>query len=236
MNKIKDIAERILGRKIELSEGTSEDAILAAEKKLGVKLPDALRYFYTSVGKIALFTDAFEFFAQPKQIYIKANKLVFLEENQAMLSWGIDLDEIAKPDAKVYQSPNAGDTEKNVIWYPETLPLSQFLEMIMYYQAVSGDPELQKRTKGGYPYGYVSYKSDLKENELWESFEKDLSDSWNKVVDNNGLMIYYSTDALLLYYTVQDLDTDVDDIIYLNIKKESTLSAFKNKYGFEDIN
>ena len=49
-------------------------------------------------------------------------------------------------------------------------------------------------------------------------------------------MIYYSPDALLLYYTVQDLDTDVDDLIYINTRKENTLSDFRDKYGFEDVN
>lgn len=236
MNKIKDTAEKILGRKLESFEGLSADAISSAETKLGMKFPDALKDFYLNVGKMPLFTDAFEFFAQPKQIYIKSNKLIFLEENQAMLSWGIDLDEISKAEKiKVYQSPNIGESEKNIVWFPEILPLPEFLEMIMYYQAASGDTELQQKTKGGYPFGFVTYKSDLKENELLESFEKGLANNWKKVVDNNGLMIYSTNDALLLYYTVQDLDTDVDDVIYINTRREDALIEFRSKYGFEDI-
>lgn len=237
MSKIKNTAEKILGRKLDPSEGLGIDAIVSAEGKLETSLPNDLKDFYLQVGKIPLFTDGFEFFAQPKQIYIKSNKLVFLEENQAMLSWAVDLEDADKEkNIKVYQSPNIGESENKVVWYPETLRLTEFLEMIMYYQAASGDTDLQKKTKGGYPYGFVSYKSDVKENELWESFEKDLSDNWEKVVDNNGLMIYYSADALLLYYTVQDLDTDVDDLIYINTRKENTLSDFRDKYGFEDVN
>lgn len=236
MNKIKETAEKILGRKLETSEGLNPDTIISAEKKLNIEFPQVLKDFYLSVGKIKLFTDAFEFFAQPKQIYIKNNKLIFLEENQAMLSWGIDLGELNRNDnIKVYQSPNVGESEDKVVWYAEALMLRDFLEMIMYYQAASADTDLQKETIGGYPYGYVSYKSDLRENELLDTFEKDLADKWLKVVDNNGLMIYSSADALLLYYTVQDLDTDVDDLIYINTRNENILSAFKDKYGFEDI-
>lgn len=236
MSKIKETAEKILGRKLETSEGLNPDTIISAEKKLNIEFPQALKDFYLNVGKIKLFTDAFEFFAQPKQIYIKNNKLIFLEENQAMLSWGIDLEELKRKDnIKVYQSPNVGESENKVVWYAETLMLPDFLEMIMYYQAASGDTDLQKETIGGYPYGYVSYKSDLKSNDLWDTLEKELADKWLKVVDNNGLMIFSSADSLLLYYTVQDLDTDVDDLIYINTRNENILSGFKEKYGFEDI-
>lgn len=232
MKNIKNIAENILGRKIDQSEGISTDAINAAEQKLGLKLPDSLRDFYLTVGKIPIFTDAFEFFAQPKQIYVKNNKLIFLEENQAVLSWGVDINELDKEKITVYQSPNVGDIEPNIVWYPETLSLVDFLEMIMYYQVASADTDLQRKTKGGYPYGFVSYKSDLKENDLWDALEKNLSNNWRKVVDNNGLMIFETKDALLLYYTVQDLDTDVDDLIYLNTRYDQILPDFRSKYGF----
>lgn len=236
MNKITDTVIKILGRQPEPSEGLSPDAINSAESKLGVKLPPVLREFYQSVGKMPIFTDAFEFFAQPKQIYIKSNKLIFLEENQAMLSWGIDLNEINSDEVKVYHSPNIGEAEKNVVWHTETLLLPDFLEMIMYYQVASADTELQQKTKGAYPYDFMTYKSELKGNNLWDNFEKEMSAHWNKVVDNNGLMIYHTQDALLLYYTVQDLDTDVDDLIYVNTKKENTQAEFLNKYGFEELN
>lgn len=234
MSNIKDIAEKILGRKLDASEGISNDAIASAESKLGVTLPADLREFYQTVGKINLFTDAFEFFAKPKQIYIKANKLIFLEENQAVLSWGLDLNSLKKKDITVYQSPNAGDPDNEVVWYAESLSLTKFLEMIMYYQVASGDSDLQNSTKGGYPFGFAAYKSDLDAKYRWDSFEQELSERWEKVVDNNGLMIYWREGAILLYYTVVDLDTDVDDLIYVSTKRADSLADFRNKFGFEE--
>lgn len=235
MNKIKHTAEKILGRALEASEGVDNQSIEVAEKKLEVKFPEALKDFYLNVGKIGLFTDAFEFFAKPKQIYVKANKLVFLEENQAVLSWGVDLNDLGKDVIPVYHSPNIGDQENDVVWYTEALPLPEFLELIMYYQSVSADAGIQTKTKGGYPLSYVGYKSDLENAEIWDKFQKDLSDKWEKVVDGNGLVIYWSKYGLLLYYSVQDLDTDVDDLIYLSTRKEYDLSDFKNKFGFQSL-
>lgn len=235
MNIIKQTAEKILGRRIETSEGIDVQSIDVAEKKLNVKFPEALKDFYLTVGKISLFTDAFEFFAKPKQIYIKANKLVFLEENQAVLSWGIDLKDLTKNAVPVYHSPNIGDSESEVIWYREALPLPQFLELVMYYQAASGDDDLQAKTKGGYPLSYVGYKSDLENADMWNKFEKELSVNWEKVVDGNGLVIHWSKYGLLLYYSVQDMDTDIDDQIYLSTRKDSDLSDFKNKFGFQQL-
>ena len=235
MNRIKQTAEKILGRPLEASEGVDIQSIEVAEKKLDVKFPQALKDFYLNVGKLALFTDAFEFFAKPKQIYIKSNKLVFLEENQAVLSWGIDLNDLGKEVVPVYHSPNIGDQESEVIWYTEALPLPDFLELIMFYQAASADADLQTRSKGGYPLSYVGYKSDLENAELWDKFQKDLSEKWEKVVDGNGLVIYWCKYGLLLYYSVQDLDTDVDDLIYLSTRKDFDLSDFKSKFGFQQL-
>ncbi len=206
-----------------------------AEKKLDVKFPEALKDFYLNVGKLSLFTDALEFFAKPKQIYIKGGKLVFLEENQAVLSWGIDLNDSTKETVPVYHSPNIGDPESEVIWYTEALPLPEFLELIMYYQAASADVDIQTKTKGGYPLSYMGYKSDIENAEIWDKLQKELSDKWEKVVDGNGLVIYWCKYGLLLYYSVQDLDSDVDDLIYLSTRKDYDLSDFKNRFGFQQL-
>lgn len=235
MNKIKYTAEKILGRTLDASEGLDIQSIEAAEKKLSVKFPEALKDFYLNVGKINLFTDGFEFFAKPKQIYIKGNKLVFLEENQAVLSWGIDLKDLSKDVVPVYHSSNIGDSEDDIIWYTEALPLPEFLELIMYYQAASADAEIQTTTKGGYPLSYMGYKSDLENAEIWDKFQKELSNKWEKAVDGNGLVIYWCKDGILLYYSVQDLATDVDDLLYLSTRKESDLSDFRNKFGFQKL-
>lgn len=235
MNKIKETAEKILGRKLEASEGVDIQSLEVAEKKLNVKFPQTLKDFYLNVGRISLFTDAFEFFAKPKQIYIKSNKLVFLEENQAVLSWGIDLEDLGKDVVPVYHSPNIGDPEGEVIWYAEALPLPDFLVLIMFYQAASADTDIQAKTEGGYSLSYIGYKSDLESAEIWSKFEKELADKWEKVVDGNGLVIHWCKYGLLLYYSVQDLDTDVDDLIYLSTRKDYDLSDFKNKFGFQKL-
>lgn len=235
MNKIKQTAEKILGRKLETSEGVDIQSIEVAEKKLNVKFPEALKDFYLNVGRISLFTDAFEFFAKPKQIYIKSNKLVFLEENQAVLSWGINLDDLGKDIVPVYHSPNIGDADNEVIWYTEALPLPEFLELIMFYQVASADADIQSKTEGGYPLSYIGYKSDIENAEIGGKFEKELSEKWEKVVDGNGLVIYWCKYGLLLYYSVQDLDSDVDDLLYLSTRKDYDLSDFKNKFGFQQL-
>ena len=54
--------------------------------------------------------------------------MVFLEENQEVCIWGIN---IYEEDPIVYQ--NANDE-----WYSEEVKLSEFLYIIMYYQCAQG--------------------------------------------------------------------------------------------------
>lgn len=234
MNKIQQTAEKILGRALKTKEGLDITIIENAETNLGIKLPQALKDFYLTVGKIELFTDAYEYFAKPEQIYIKAGKLIFLEENQSILSWAINPADSDKKQVTVYQSPNIEENEKRVEWYEESLPLDDFLVLIMYYQCACGSNDMQTRTKGGYKYGYIGSKQELNDKNLWNDFIAELNSNWENVVDNNGLIIYWCEKGLVCFYTSAK-EEDAEDSIFLNVKEDDDLAQTIEKYNFEEI-
>ena len=130
-NKIRTIAENILGRHLTEKDGMSISKIEVVEKSLGLKLPTALRDFYLLVGNIDAFMSSFEQFIEP---YIKGEMLVFLEENQGVCYWGVNIRDTE--NETVFQCTDL-ETD-NPEWHSEEVTLTDFLTILMYYQCAQG--------------------------------------------------------------------------------------------------
>jgi hypothetical protein len=125
---VKETAEKLLGRFLVKDDGIDIKIIEEIEYIIEAKLPKYLREFYLKIGNIKLFTKSFERFIDIDKLYFENNKLVFLEENQEVCIWGIDINE---DDPIVYQNADYG-------WYSEEIQLSEFIKNMMYYQCASG--------------------------------------------------------------------------------------------------
>src|SRR5215469_17604831 len=83
------------------SDGMPEPELARLERKLQLRLPAVLRSFYLLAGRNKVIMRAHNrFLAAPK---IRNNALVFLEENQKVMFWGIFLQYLNKTDPPVQQ-------------------------------------------------------------------------------------------------------------------------------------
>lgn len=84
-------------------DGCDEVEFDAAEARLGVRLPRALREAYRLLGRRADLTSNQDELLTPSQWYLDDGKevLVFREENQGVACWGVPLDRLGEDDPPV---------------------------------------------------------------------------------------------------------------------------------------
>jgi hypothetical protein len=206
---IKQIAEKLLDRPLRKEDGIDSKLLEEVEYILELTLPVPLKEFYLCVGNTESFTNSFEQFVKPDELVFIKEKLVFLEENQGVCCWGVNANE---DNPVVYQY-----TEESDEWYSEEVQLSEFLGMMLYYQFA----------QGGYEYGGAI-------NQISDENLNNITQDWEKVIDNNGLVIYWQQGKLIWYFTDKTghLDTTEYPVI-VSVHTEALLSEMETKYGFK---
>jgi hypothetical protein len=200
---IKETAEKLLGRPLSKNDGINIEKIEETEFILGIKLPKYLNDFYINIGNITLFNKSFEQFLDIDKLYLEDGKLIFLEENQGVCIWGINTYE---EDPIVYQNADCG-------WFSKEIKLSEFIEIVMYYQCV---------------YGYEHIKNiDL--NETGEKLNRIIHEM-DKVVDNDHLIIYWKNN-ILLWYNTDEENKILDKSLAVVGLTEKRFNEFINEYG-----
>jgi hypothetical protein len=106
-------------------------AVGAAEARLGVSLPGALRDYYLSVGRHPI-NRAHNRLWPPDELEVSGGRVVFMEENQCVVFWGVPARGKAA-DPVVYQTGDLEDGD----WYAE-VRCSRFLAVTLCWQAVGG--------------------------------------------------------------------------------------------------
>ena len=214
-NKIRTIAENILGRHLTGEDGMSISKIETVEKSLGLELPTVLRDFYLLVGNIDAFMSSFEQFIEP---YIKGEMLVFLEENQGVCYWGVNIRDIE--NETVFQCTDL-ETD-NPEWHSEEITLTDFLAILMYYQCA----------QGGYEYGSAVDESDFDSKEKYLQFLADVTTDYEKVVEHNGLVIYQNGEKLIWYFT--DEQGNLVDPIFASARTAEDMEELET-HGFREL-
>ena len=214
-SKIRTIAENLLGRHLTEKDGMSISEIETVENSLGMKLPTVLRDFYLLVGNLDMFTSSFEQFVEP---YIKDEMLVFLEENQGVCYWGINIRDTE--NEIVFQCT---DIEiNNPEWYLEEVTLTDFLITLMYYQCA----------QGGYECGSAVYESNFDSRENYMQFLTNITVDYKKVVEHNGLVIYQNGGKLIWHFT--DEKGNLADTIFVSTRTEKDMKELEI-YGFRRL-
>ena len=214
-NKIRTIAESLLGRHLTEKDGMNISEIETVEDSLGLKLPTALREFYLLVGNLEMFISSFEQFFEP---YIKDEILVFLEENQGVCYWGINIRN--SKNEIVLQSTDI-ETDKPE-WYSEEVSLTDFLVILMYYQCA----------QGGYEYVSAVYESKFDNKENYLQFLAKIIVGYRKVVEHNGLVIYQDGEKLIWYFT--DEEGNLADTIFVSTRTAEEMKELE-KFGFREL-
>ncbi|MGE7388194.1 SMI1/KNR4 family protein [Streptomyces sp. NPDC004126] len=118
---------------LESADGWTEVDLTAAEERLGVRLPTALREAYLLFGRRRDLTSNHDVLLGPTELYVDDAKvaLVFRHENQGAVSWGILLDSLQDDDPAVFFRTNMADgsAERWEGWM-ESLSLS-FVEIVL---------------------------------------------------------------------------------------------------------
>lgn len=215
---IKQIAEKLIGRSLTNADGYDIASIKEVEAKLGQGIPEQLKEFYTTIGKLDIFMSSFQRFIKPEDLFYEDGKLVFLEENQAVCYWGISTENSEK-DPLVYQAQNID----NAIWNSEEILLSDFLKMMLYGQCA----------EGGYQFSGAIY--DMDRHELFEFTEQLTITNWQKVVDHNNWVIYENDRKLIWYFTDDNGDLSEDYPLFVSTQTKEDFMKMEEEFGFSDL-
>ncbi|THA81658.1 SMI1/KNR4 family protein [Streptomyces sp. A0592] len=93
---------------LQRGDGWPEEDLAAAEDRLGVRLPAALREAYRLFGRRRELTSNHDVLLDPAGLYVDdaEEALVFRQENQGAASWGILLDSLTDDDPAVFVRPD----------------------------------------------------------------------------------------------------------------------------------
>lgn len=116
--------------------GMTDEVLAAAERQHAVRLPPALRDYYRAMGYLHTLNKAHNRLLSPDDWFVDAGRLVFLEENQSVVYWGIDTADPPGDDPPVLQGVNLHP--QPIEWYPEYECCSEFLLVMLHWQAVCG--------------------------------------------------------------------------------------------------
>ena len=117
------------------SQGYTENELSLAEQKLDCKLPASLRQYYLLLGKNNALNNTFNRLLAPNELYYTPdNHLIFYEENQEVVIWGLNAKTMGDPDPAVWGSYDTGRAE----WFVDSDTTEHFLLSMAYLSGVLG--------------------------------------------------------------------------------------------------
>ncbi len=125
-----------LGVRLGRKDACSLAEIDLAQQRLGVKLPESLKEYYLLAGREQHINQVHNRLLAPDKLWIDEDRLVFLEENQWVVYWGVPVLQKTLPDAAVFQGVNRHD--QGVEWHPEHDSCFTFLNVMAVWQASFG--------------------------------------------------------------------------------------------------
>jgi hypothetical protein len=100
----------------------------------GLRLPLALCEYFLVAGNEDTLNHSFNRLLAPENVFVDAGRIVFMEENQGVVYWGVQSDGIENPI--VEQGINVEG--KPLEWHSEDSDCAGFLEAMLYWQASFG--------------------------------------------------------------------------------------------------
>ena len=138
---------------LEPGDGYSAADIDAAEQRLGLKLPIALREWYALAGQREDVVATQNFLVGPDELEFEEGLLEFHSENQGVVYWGIKPDDLHLPDPPVYLNDSElhdepeDDDPQELIRENETL--SEFaLQMVLCETIITQDRAIMMQSPG----------------------------------------------------------------------------------------
>jgi hypothetical protein len=95
---VDDIAPRYLGRGFTADEGVPPAAVDEAQRRLGMRIPASLAYYYQRAGRCAALNALHHRLYAPSELLVDGGFLVFMDENQSVVSWGFRTTDCGEDD------------------------------------------------------------------------------------------------------------------------------------------
>jgi hypothetical protein len=157
-------------------DGLRQRQLSAAERRLGFALPMLLRQFFLRVGKRRDLTRKYHRLLSPGELRVPAETLLFFEQSQQVVYWGIKVADVGVADPPVWQANS--HTKKRLSWYPDHDHLSDFFITMLYRQFLeygenSGAMLISKQTLSAIRRGWPEFKLRGKNLGAMELFARD---------------------------------------------------------------
>ena len=123
-----------LGRPLRRADRVPQSQLKRAEIRLKAKIPDALRIFFRTAGRATDFTQARDRFLLPDAWSVAGEYLVFAEENQAVVLYGVRIAQSHIADPPVFMSTNVEPFR----WYKVCASVSEFISVYMHWHGTDG--------------------------------------------------------------------------------------------------
>lgn len=166
------------GLELTQGDGCAEANLAKAESRLGVKLPLALRDYYLKSGEHEL-NQSYHHLIELGEMGFTDDYLIFLDENQSVALWGIPRKNLGEDDPFVWQGENSSPRQ----WESEGLTVSEFLEMVLYWQAACGGLEFAGSAAG-------------LDADVLSGIER----QWSKVRVHNGMQFFVKRGQILVVH------------------------------------
>ncbi len=167
-------------------DGCSISEIEEAEKHLGVTLPDPLRDYYLVAGRENRINQFHNRLISLEKLWIDAGHVVFMEENQWVVFWGVRAVGATQTDTAVFQGVNGRD--KGIEWYPESESCGMFLNVMAIWHGSFG---------GAAAHTAVGYVDENSTRSL-------LDEKWKLVGDVNGMRAYIQNGRAVCFLKWED--------------------------------
>src|SRR5262249_12439060 len=123
-----------VGYQLAPEDGTPESDIRSADQRLGTVAPDAMREYYLVAGRERQFNTIYNRLRPPAEWCIDQSKLIFMEENQVVVVWGVRATAEPAADPPVCLGAN----NERIYWHKEHDRCSVFLKVMVLWQGVFG--------------------------------------------------------------------------------------------------
>ncbi|MGK5558368.1 hypothetical protein ACSNOI_42885 [Actinomadura kijaniata] len=122
-------------------DGFPAEELDAAEARLGVRLPGALREAYRLFGRRADLTSNHDTLLAPSDLYVLDGALVFRSENQGAANWGVPLADAGLADPPAFVRADLADKSAER-WEPWLDGLTRAVEEMLLSEALHASEDL----------------------------------------------------------------------------------------------
>lgn len=175
-----------VGVRLGRNDACSAADINKAERRLGIMLPESLKEFYRIAGREKRVNQCHNRLLSLEELWIDSERVVFMEENQSVVFWGIPAVREAKPDAALFQGVNCHD--KGIEWYSETDSCSTFLNVMVVWHASFG---------GGAAHSAVGYVDE-------NATRATLDQQWTLIGEVNAMRAYRQAGRAVCFLKWED--------------------------------